>query len=115
MMYREFVNEQGFLIKEFKNNDGELHNDKGPAFMVYDKNGHLILEKFCVNGKMHRTDGPATIWYKTNNYSESLFFYLDGICFGRCYVGFWSFWDKLSDDERRHINILKLVVKYSGS
>jgi hypothetical protein len=115
MIYREFVDEEGFLIKECRNDDGELHNDKGTAFMAYDKNGHLILEKFCVNGKMHRTDGPSTIWNIRNGNPDLCSFYLNGIYFGQCGDGFWSFWDKLSDDERRHINILKLVVKYSGS
>jgi len=50
-------------MQEYKNEQGELHNENGPA--VIDDN----YQAWYRNGKLHRTDGPAVIdgdiqvWY----------------------------------------------------
>lgn len=41
--------------------DSVAHNDRGPAFILFDPDGKVRLVKFYVNGKLHRDNGAAFI------------------------------------------------------
>lgn len=43
-----------------------LHNVYGPALILYNKNGVIILKIYSVNGKKHRTNGAAVLRYNHN-------------------------------------------------
>ena len=50
--------------------DGKLHNDNGPAFILYNNHykNYPELELYFNHGKFHRIDGPALIYsYNENN------------------------------------------------
>ena len=59
--YRDY---EAFLL------DGKLHNDNGPAFILYNNHykNYPELELYFNHGKFHRIDGPALIYsYNENN------------------------------------------------
>ena len=38
------------------------HNDFGPCFVKYGKNGLKQYQEYRIDGKRHREDGPARCW-----------------------------------------------------
>ncbi len=57
------------MLKEYRNESGQLHRLDGPAIEYTD--GHKL---WCINGKLHREDGPAVEWI-----SDRKSWYLNGI------------------------------------
>lgn len=115
MSYEERINTRGYLSKEWRNDNGKLHNDKGPACIIYHFNGFLLLESFYINGVSHRDDGPASIWYKESGVVDFYSFWFNGSHLGISNTGFWALWDRLSDEQRMNQNILKFLLKYSDN
>jgi antitoxin component YwqK of YwqJK toxin-antitoxin module len=56
---------------------GKLHNEKGPAFIMYYKNGQKEFEEYYINGKLHNENGPAMIWYYESGQKKSEKYYID--------------------------------------
>lgn len=115
MSYKEWIDESDYLIKEWRNDAGKIHNDDGPARIEYHSSGFLLLEKFYKNGKLHREDGPASIWYKKNGVIDFYSFWFNGAHIGLLDDGFWALWDRLNDEQRKNPNILKFLLKYSDN
>lgn len=51
-----------YLIKYF-NEKNELHNENGPAKIMFFSNGQKNYEEYWINGKRHNDKGPAVISY----------------------------------------------------
>lgn len=48
-------------IEHHFNDNGELHNETGPALIRYDSEGNITDEYYYFNGKFHRENGPACV------------------------------------------------------
>ena len=59
------------------NNDGNYHNDKGPAYIQYYDNGQKQYEIYYKDGKWHNVLGPAHIWYFDNGQKEWEQYYVE--------------------------------------
>ena len=72
------VHDNGELryIKFFKNN--KLHNSKGPAKLIYNKEGLLIKEYYYIDGKKSRLYAPAVIKYYSDGSPRKLEFFYKG-------------------------------------
>jgi hypothetical protein len=141
VIYREWNDRKGLLCKEWVNEAGVLHREDGPAHIQYNCDGSIKWEQFCVNGRIHRESGPADIFYYSDGSVRSEFFYIKGVlhredgpaciqynfdgsilsesfylyekCFGRGKVGFWALWDKLNNQQRQALALLKYLSRYS--
>jgi hypothetical protein len=100
------INMQSFRIK------GKEHREDGPAHTSYYKDGSVRLEIFSINGKEHRELGPARTEYFPDGKICYELFYLHGIHLGHNHTGFWRLWDKITDEQRKHPNILKCLARY---
>lgn len=85
MSYREFKDDHGFLRKEWRNELGQFHREDGPAEIICYNDGETLLEAFWLNG-------------------ESL---------GYNKVGFWAFWNLLTEEQRQAPSILKYLARFS--
>jgi hypothetical protein len=106
--YKEYIDKRGFLHKQWVNNSGLSHHDDGPADIWYYPDGSMCYEEFRINGVHHNRDGAAVIAYKCDGSIS-----WESYCISGVYYTFWNFWDKLNEDERRSINILKCLARYS--
>jgi antitoxin component YwqK of YwqJK toxin-antitoxin module len=55
-----------------------LHNENGPAFQTYYKNGQLEYKSYWLNGKSHNENGPAIESYYDNGQLEYKLYYIKG-------------------------------------
>lgn len=72
--YQSKVDDKTFLVQKYKNEEGLLHREDGPAWSEYWPNGQLFFEYWLINGKYHRDgDLPAiTVWHEDGTkYKES--------------------------------------------
>jgi hypothetical protein len=104
----EFFDKNKRLTKQWRNDEYQLHREDGPAYIVYKLNGSIGFEEFRINGVPHNRDGAAVIAYKCDGSIS-----WESYCISGVYYTFWNFWDKLNEDERRSINILKCLARYS--
>jgi len=44
-----------------------VHNEYGPAFILYNSDGSIKEIRYYLNGLLHRIDGPSIIIWKNNN------------------------------------------------
>ncbi len=49
-------------IQRYRDDDGKLHKDDGPAIIQY-KDGEIVNEEWWHHGKLHRQNNPARIQY----------------------------------------------------
>lgn len=108
LFYKEYFDEDGFLHKRWRDSDGNLHREDGPCWIICEPNGLVLFEEFYIGGIRHNINGPATIFYNEDGSIRKEIFLISGI-----HHTFWDFWDKLSEEERKHPNVLKCLVRYS--
>jgi antitoxin component YwqK of YwqJK toxin-antitoxin module len=139
--YKEYIDERGFLHKQWVNNSGVCHRDDGPADIGYYPDGSMCYEEFYINGVMHREGGPAEIIYYSNGLLKAETFVVKGkyhredgpadisyledgsISFeayyfknkflGTGYIGFWNFWKNIDGKQKQNINVLKYLLRHS--
>ncbi len=56
----------GGELREYRNEDGELHCPDGPARIWRYPNGKVESKSWWLNGKLHRTNGHAAVQYDEN-------------------------------------------------
>jgi antitoxin component YwqK of YwqJK toxin-antitoxin module len=123
-------------FEKWKNADGVLHRDDGPAIIIYFSNGTIESESFYINGKLHREDGPAIIIYFSNGTIESESFYIsdklhredgpsqiyynsdgsidaEAFNISGVFFTFWEFWSYISEEKRQSHNMLKYLMRRS--
>jgi antitoxin component YwqK of YwqJK toxin-antitoxin module len=141
MKYEENLMKDGKLEKSWLSDNGELHREDGPAFILYYDSGQIQTEEFFIFDKNHRAKGPAIIdYYEDGPIEREVFFlygmrhridgpaeisyyedgsihheewYINGNYLGEEKDGFWGLWDYLDNNEKKHPNILKYLTKYS--
>ncbi|WP_392399405.1 hypothetical protein [Actinotignum urinale] len=59
-----FIDEYGYKTEEWRNNEGRLHREDGPATISYNPDGTVMCEAYYQHGQLHRDNGPATISYR---------------------------------------------------
>ena len=66
---KKFFTKEGKLAREeWRNNDGQLHRDRSPAYIeYYPEEGIPKLMKFYKNGKLHNKRGAAVVEYSRTN------------------------------------------------
>ena len=58
------INNDGYTIElQWKNENGEYHNENGPDYIQYDQNGNVLYKAWWINGERHNDNGPAYIEY----------------------------------------------------
>lgn len=77
-------------IEYFKNDN--LHNEQGPASILYYPNGEKHIEYYYCEGKYHRKNGPAIISYFKNGSIRKYYYYYN--------------------NERHHDNIPAIIEYY---
>lgn len=50
------------LIERWYHGQYHYHNELGPAYVAYDKNGLKVFEGFYIMGEEHRNGMPAKLW-----------------------------------------------------
>ena len=51
--------------REYFNDNGQLHNEQGPAVVSWYKNGQLCYQEYYINDQLHNEQGPAVkVWYE---------------------------------------------------
>ena len=65
------INNYGYaIVLTWKNENGQLHNENGPAVIGYNENGNVSYKSWYINGKYHNENGPAVIRYYENGNVE---------------------------------------------
>jgi hypothetical protein len=113
MSYKEIKNSNGSFLRVWRNGAGNLHRELAPAIIYYNSDGSIETECFYLNGVQHRESGPAIISYHPDGSIEREFFYLNEKFLGKDDIGFWVLWDRLTDDKRNNLEILKCLVRFS--
>jgi hypothetical protein len=113
MIYTEQIDIHGFLTKRWKNDEGLLHREGEPAEITYYAAGSIMSKHFFFNGKMQNPFGPSSLHYYPDGSINMEFFHLFGEYLGQGNEGFWKLWERLTDEQRRHPNILKCLAVYS--
>ena len=141
MSYKETKYSDGSFRRVWRDENGELHREDGPAFIQYytfgpveteqffrfDEphrisgpalieyypDGSIEYEAFYLNGEYHRTDGPSEISYHEDGEVHSEWFHIKGEYLGMDEEGFWALWERLNDNQKKDTNLLKLLTKYS--
>lgn len=72
------INDYGYLELTWKDINGKVHRDGGPAEIRYYKNGKLQRELWFKEGKLHRDDLPAATLYSENGQIRYKEWYRDG-------------------------------------
>jgi uncharacterized protein YodC (DUF2158 family) len=109
--YKEYC-VSGKVYKHWFNHEGKRHREDGPAYIEYSSDGSVQWEDFYINDQLHRKDGPAETLYDSDGSVKNEWFHIHGMCLGYDRVGFWNLWNSLSEKEREHPNILKLLLRY---
>ena len=113
MIYNEWKDSDGFIYKEWGNDDEKYHRESGPALICYYPDGSIKIELFYVAGKFHRDSGPASTYYHPNGRIILEEFYIAGEFLGDNKKGFWALWEILDEEGRQAPDILKCLVRYS--
>jgi antitoxin component YwqK of YwqJK toxin-antitoxin module len=113
MSYEEIKYSDGSTRKQWTNGNGEYHRESGPALAYYYPDGSIKGEYYHLDGVLHRELAPAAIWYYPDGSIEVESFYLNGECLGRDNKGFWAFWDRLTEDKRQNLELLKYLARFS--
>lgn len=92
---------------------GKFHLEGAPAYTVYYEGGPIHSERFYFNGASHRELGPANTQYWPDGKIDYEQFCLHGNRLGFNANGFWSLWEKITDEQRKHPTILKCLARYS--
>ena len=74
-----YIHSDGTLDKYWKNEEGQVSRDDGPALEYADG-----TRKWIKNEKLHREDGPAIVW--EDGFHE---YFLNGICYTK-----EEYWEK---------------------
>jgi len=112
MSYKEYIDSNGDLNKEWRDERGYLHREDGPAAILVCNDGSRY-EEFWYRGVCKSKIGPAVIEYDSDGsilgeeYNDGEFY------LGRDEDGFWALWDISDEEERKHASILKLLARYS--
>ncbi|MFW6243435.1 MAG: hypothetical protein ACOC2W_04680 [bacterium] len=70
-----FYNNGNLKYEQSFNENKELHNSNGPAFITYYKNGQKCCVEYHRNGELHNTEGPAVISYdRKANIIEEIYY-----------------------------------------
>jgi len=93
----------GYGNKCWRNAAGKRHRSDGPAVERIDG-----TKEWCLNGQHHRTDGPAVEWA-----GGSTEWWVDDEWLGNGAEGFWTFWDRLSGQQRMDLNVQLWAAKYT--
>jgi antitoxin component YwqK of YwqJK toxin-antitoxin module len=103
----------GLIFEEFFYMNGVHHRENGPSYISYFKNGLISTKEYHLRGFLHRMNGPAIIWYNRDSSIELEQFYKQGEPMGNDAYGFWNLFDNLTEDERKHPDILMYIARYS--
>jgi hypothetical protein len=95
-------------FEKWKNADGLLHKDDGPAIIIYSPNGTIESESFYISDKLHREDGPSQIYYNSDGSIDAEAFNISGV-----FLTFWEFWSYISEEKRQSHNVLKCLMRRS--
>ncbi len=68
----------GLSRHEYRNENGKLHRENGPAEIWYYENGQVKYEWWWLNGVLHNTTGAAYIKYDENGQVTKLEWWIDG-------------------------------------
>lgn len=109
----EWEDDIGYRFEEWRNDDGNLDREDGPALVKYFPDGSIAMESFWVKGLLHCKDGPATIKYDENKNVIFLFFSFEGKSLGSDKKGFWALWERLDEEGRQAQDILKCLARFS--
>jgi len=71
--------DNGELMWEEWSLDGEYHNDEGPAYIRYRRDGSVWWKEWRLNGKRHNEEGPAYIKYERDGSVRLIYWFLNGI------------------------------------
>ena len=110
--YFEWIDTDGSLYKEWRNENGFFHRKFAPAYIIYYPDSSIEWEQFFMDGKIHREDGPALVKYLTDGSIGSEAFYFDGKPVGYDKQGFWAFWDRLTEEQRQAPSLLRYLMRY---
>ena len=75
---QKFWKNGNLWCEEFRNSDGQYHNDAGPAYRQWHENGKLVYESYWLNGKLHNASGPAICRWRENGQREHEEYLLNG-------------------------------------
>ena len=79
LKYEKKFYDSGELKWEWWFLNGKHHNDDGPAFIWYRKNGSVWREGWYLNGKLHNEESPAFIGYRGDGSVDCEGWWLDGV------------------------------------
>jgi len=141
LSYKKYINFDGLICEEWRNDAGELHREDGPASTCYHKNGLLKWQTFYFKNQihrelepanityycdgsinkiqywflssLHREDGPSKTNYNCDGQIEWEQFHIYGVSLGCNEKGFWALWGNLTDDQRKSHSILSCLARYS--
>ena len=85
MIYRERRDYNGYFCKEWRNELCQFHREDGPAKICYYTDGSIYYEEFYIAGKFLGCDK----------------------------YGFWALWERLDEEGRKDIEILKYLARFS--
>jgi antitoxin component YwqK of YwqJK toxin-antitoxin module len=113
MSYEEIKHSDGSFQRLWRDENGKLHREYGPAIIWYYPNGSINRESFHINGILHSELGPAIIYYLPDGSIIWEDLYLNGEYLGTNNIGFWALWDRLDDKRRQNPELLKYLVRFS--
>ena len=113
MIYKERIDSDCCLYKEWRNENRLLHREVGPAKITYYRDGPIEYEEFCIDGEYHRESGPAYIHYNYDGSVDHEAFYVSGNFLGNNEKGFWALWERLTEEGHQAPDILKCLARYS--
>ena len=62
---------------EFKNEKGQYHNENGPAYQSWHKNGQEKYRCYYINDQFHNENGPAYQSWYDNGQEEYRSYYIN--------------------------------------
>lgn len=112
MRYREYIDRDGHLNKEWRDERDCFHREDGPAIILIFKGG-FKSEEFWYSGICQNKFGPAIIDYNSDGSILREEYRIGRFHLGNNKDGFWALWDILNEEERKHTSVLKLLARYS--
>ena len=89
----EINNYEYAIVLQWKNENGKLHNENGPAVIGYNENGNISYKLWYINGKLHNDNGPARIAYYKNGNVKYKEWYVNDKCHndnGPAYIRYYK-------------------------
>ena len=71
--------DSGELRRETWRLNGKHHNEEGPAYIWYRKDGSVDCEGWYLDGELHNEAGPAYIGYREDGSIRCKWWWLDGV------------------------------------